>query len=155
MEIKLSRVNSSVHLRAHNDDGNTVEIDGAPAIGGERAGFRPMQLVLAAIAGCASMDLIPILAKQRQRLDDLAITVRGERADALPAPFVAIDLHFDLYGEIDEKQAARAVDLAVHKYCSVGEMLKATAKVTATYAIHATGGSRGAHDSRGGGGSHE
>lgn len=136
MNVTLSRVNDRVHLQARNPDGNIVDIDGAPSIGGEGAGFRPMQLVLAALASCATMDLVAILTKQRQRLRDLSITVDGERADASPAPFTTIAIHFDLYGEIDEQKAGRAVDLAVHKYCSVGAMLRSTAEITATFAVH-------------------
>lgn len=136
MNVTLSRVNDRVHLQARNEDGNVVDIDGAPGIGGEGAGFRPMQLVLAALASCATMDLVAILTKQRQRLRDLAITVDGERADATPAPFTAIAIHFDLYGDIDERKATRAVNLAVHRYCSVGAMLRSTAEITATFAVH-------------------
>ena len=136
MKISVKRVNDRVHLQATNPEGNVVDIDGSPDVGGENAGFRPMQLVLAALASCTAMDVITILRKQRQRLDDLSITVSGERKDATPAPFTAINVHYDLYGAIEEKHARRAVDLAVHKYCSVTEMLKATVDVTASVAVN-------------------
>jgi putative redox protein len=136
MEITVERVNKKVHLRAHNGTGNTVDVDGSETVGGEGQGFRPMQLVLAAIASCSTMDLVPILEKQRQQLDDLKITVTGERPDTVPSPFSKIHLHFDLYGTIEEAKAARAVELAVTKYCSVGEMLKQTVDITYSHTIH-------------------
>jgi putative redox protein len=136
MEIIVERVNKKVHLRAQNGAGNTVDVDGSERVGGEGKGFRPMQLVLAAIASCSTMDLVPILEKQRQELDDLKITVTGERPDTVPSPFSKIHLHFDLFGRIDEAKAARAVELAVTKYCSVGEMLKQTVDITHSFTIN-------------------
>jgi putative redox protein len=136
MNVTITRVNDRVHLRATNPEGNTVDIDGSPGIGGENAGFRPMQLLLASLASCSAMDVITILEKQRQRLDDISITVSGDRKDGAPSPFTAIRIHYDLYGAIDEKRARRSVDLAVHKYCSVGEMLKAAVDITATVAVN-------------------
>lgn len=130
MKITLDRVNDRVHFRATNPEGLTVDIDGAPRVGGEGAGFRPMQLVLAAHAGCTAMDLVPILEKQRQRLDDISIEITGERDDGVPSPFTAINVHYRLTGRIDEAKARRAVDLAVNKYCSVGEMLKHSVEIT-------------------------
>lgn len=135
-KITLERRNQASHFVAHNNDGNTVSLDGAPAVGGEGRGFRPMELALSALAGCASMDVGPILTKQRQTLRDLRVTATGERADGTPAPYTSINLHFDLAGDISETTAGRALDLAVHKYCSVGAMLRDDIKVTWTMTIH-------------------
>lgn len=140
MTVRLRRENSAVHFVAENDAGNTVDIDGDEAVGGENAGFRPMQLLLASLAGCASMDLVPILKKQRQRLDDVSVRVDGTRAEGVvPRPFTAIHLHFDLYGEVDVDKAARAVELSVEKYCSVAESLSPEIALTHSYEVHAAG----------------
>lgn len=135
MEVKVKRVNDRVHLVASNDSNLEVHLDGNEKIGGENGGFRPMQLILAAIAGCSSIDLVLILEKQRQSLKDLRITVSGERADDVPSPFETIHLHFELIGEIEEEKAKRAVDLAVDRYCSVGEMLKSSVDITHSFEI--------------------
>ncbi len=140
MRITLKRLNQAVHFRAANDDGNTVDLDGAESIGGEGGGFRPMQLALTALAGCATMDVVTILQKQRQRLDDISIDISGERRDGTPSPFKSVHIHYDLYGEIDEAKARRAIDLAVHTYCSVGEMIKSTAEITTSFSINPTDG---------------
>ncbi len=136
MKVTLKRVNKAVHLEAENGLGNTVHTDGPEKNGGEGKGFRPMQLVLAALGSCTSTDLVLILEKQRQRLDHFEITVTGERPDTVPSPFSAIHLHYDLFGEIDEGKAARAVELAVTKYCSVGEMLKQSVDITFDFAVN-------------------
>ncbi len=140
MKVRLRRENSAVHFVAENDEGNTVHIDGNEEIGGEGAGFRPMQLLLASLAGCASLDLVPILKKQRQRLDDVTVRVEGTRAEGVvPRPFTGIRLHFDLYGAVDDAKAARAVELSVEKYCSVAESLSPEIALTHSYAVHPTG----------------
>lgn len=136
MQITVRRVNDKVHLRASNPEGNTVDLDGGPRVGGEGKGFRPMQLLLASLAGCSTMDLVPILEKQRQKLDDLSITVTGERPDGVPSPFSAIHLHYDLFGEIQEEKAQRAVELAVEKYCSVAETINDTVRITYDFTIN-------------------
>lgn len=135
MEVNVKRVNERIHLVASNDSNLEVHIDGNDKVGGENGGFRPMQLVLAAIAGCSSFDLVLILEKQRQTLKDLRIRVTGDRADAIPSPFETIHLHFQLVGEIEEEKAKRAVGLAVDRYCSVGEMLKKSVRITHSFEI--------------------
>jgi hypothetical protein len=67
---------------------------------------------------------------------DIRVTARGIRGDGTPAPFTAINLHFDLYGTIEEAQAHKALDLAVYKYCSVGAMLTCSVEITWTMTLH-------------------
>jgi putative redox protein len=138
MNIKLTRANDRVHFVAHNPEGNEVHIDGSPGIGGDDAGFRPMQLLLASLAGCASMDLVDILRKQRAGMEDVEIEVSGERdANATPQPFTKIHVHFRFFGDVDKAKAERALDLAMNKYCSVGEMLRKAATIEYDYEITA------------------
>ena len=54
-------------MEARNEEGNIIHIDGAPDIGGENKGFRPMQLLAAGVGSCSSIDIISILKKQRQK----------------------------------------------------------------------------------------
>ena len=130
MQIQLRRINDQVHFVAENADGNRLHIDGSPAVGGQAEGFRPMELLLAAVAGCASMDLVSILHKQRQRLDDISIVVDGRRAEGrTPAPFEQIDITFVLSGRIDQRSAERAAALAVERYCSVAESLASAVQI--------------------------
>jgi putative redox protein len=139
MKIELRRLNDAFHLEAANEQGNTIQIDASPDIGGQHLGMRPMQVLLSALGGCSAIDVINILRKQRQQLTDIRITVTGEREkDAVPAPFVAAHIHFKLYGEIDNDKAEKAVSLAVEKYCSVAETM---AKTTITHSFEVIRGS--------------
>lgn len=61
MKINIKRLNDDYHMEAVNDNGNSLEMDGSPEIGGHNLGMRPMQLLLAAVGGCSAIDVIMIL----------------------------------------------------------------------------------------------
>lgn len=136
MKIDINRKNGLFHMQAMNDTGNTIDMDGSPAIGGENKGFRPMQLILAAIGGCSTIDVVNILRKQREPLEDIKITVDGEREPNVePSLFQDIHVHFALKGNLSEEKVRKAVDLSMQKYCSVAKTLEKTAKVTYDFTI--------------------
>lgn len=139
MRIILERQNQAVHLQAVNEDGVTIDIDGAPAIGGENKGFRPMQLLLAGLGSCSTMDIVSILNKQKQDLKDIRITIDGNREiGKIPSLFEDIHVHFILTGDLDEKKVKRAVDLSMNTYCSASKIIERTARITYSYEIKTT-----------------
>jgi len=126
VKVELKRVNDAVHFEASAPSSNIkVHIDGSPEIGGEGLGVRPMEMVLMALASCSSLDLVSILKKQKQDLQDISVSVEGERREELPPIFTKINMSFILKGDIDPAKAERAAELAVKKYCSVHDMLVA------------------------------
>ncbi len=135
MKISLERVNEAVHFAASSSSTDVkVHIDGPPDSGGEREGVRPMELVLMALGSCSALDLITILQKQRQVIDDFRADVTGQRVDAVPAVFHSIHLVFFLKGKIEVEKAQKAAELAVKKYCSVHDML-AAGGINITYEV--------------------
>ena len=135
MNISLQRINDAVHFAGSSDTTDvTIHIDGSPAIGGEGLGVRPMELVLMALGSCSALDLVSILKKQRQQLEDVKIDVKGKRRDEVPNIFTDIHITFYLKGVIDLTKAEKAAELAVKKYCSVHDML-AAGGVNITYSI--------------------
>jgi putative redox protein len=136
IKIELNRVSDDFHLEAINENGNSLHMDASPDIGGTNKGMRPMQLLLVAMGGCSSIDIISILKKQKQELKDIKTTVTGEREkDAVPSLYTDVHAHFKLYGNLDQDKAQKAVSLSVEKYCSVAKTLEATAKVTYSFEI--------------------
>lgn len=136
MKIEINRLDDAFHFEALNEDGCSVHIDAAPAVGGHNAGMRPMQLLLVAIGTCGVIDMLIILKKQRQDVKDIKITVTGEREkDAVPAPFTAIDMKFTFFGDLNPDKVGKAVKMSIDKYCSVGVMLEKTATVTYSFDI--------------------
>ena len=130
MQIKLVQ-DGPVKFVATNNSGASIVIDGPADMGGQNAGLRPMETLLAALAGCSALDVIHIMKKQRQNLERLEIEVNGDRADAIPAVFTKIHVRFKGYGEIDMAKLQSAVSLSMEKYCSVTRMLQPTVDITA------------------------
>lgn len=138
MKITLKRLNDSYHMEAQNEDGNTIQMDGSPAIGGENLGARPMQVLLMSLAGCTSIDVISILKKMKQEVADYHVEVDAEReADVVPSLFTNIHIKYILKGaDLEESKVRRAIELSADKYCSVSKILEPTAKITWSYEIN-------------------
>ena len=129
LRVKLARVGPAA-FEAEAGSGGRVLLDGAPAIGGEGRGMRPMELLVTALGSCAAMDVVHILRKQKEPLEDLRIEVEGERSDEVPARLVRAHLRFVATGAVDPRKLARAVSLSVEKYCSVRSSLDPATVVT-------------------------
>jgi putative redox protein len=124
VKVTLQRIGHAAFSATGGASGGTLVVDGAPDIGGEGKGMRPMELLLAAVASCSAMDVIHILVnKQKQPLEDLRVEIEGDRKDAVPSPFTRMKLVFIAKGDVDEHKLQRAVSLAVEKYCSVSATL--------------------------------
>jgi len=136
VKIEIERVDADFRMEAKNEIGSAIHMDAGSSDGGHDSGMRPMQLLLAAMGGCSAIDLIAILRKQREPLNDLKITVTGEREQGVvPALYTAVHAHFKLFGKIDPAKAERAVALSVDKYCSVAKTLERSAVVTHSFEI--------------------
>lgn len=104
--------------------GHSVVMDGAADHGGRNSGFRPMEMILVGIGGCASFDVITILNKARQPVQYCRCELTAERADTVPSVFTKIHMHFVVTGSgLKEAQVARAVELSATKYCSASKMM--------------------------------
>ncbi len=124
IQIDVRRVDGDFHFVAVNEQGNEVHLDASPDIGGTGKGMRPMQLLLSSLVGCSSIDVINILKKQRQVVQDIKVRAQGERnGDSVPSVYKSIHLHFILSGKLHPDKVEKAVSLSVEKYCSVGAML--------------------------------
>jgi putative redox protein len=136
MEITVKRLDDAYQMVALNENGNTIIMDGSPAVGGNNKGMRPMQTLLAALGGCSAIDVISILNKQRQTLEDIHIELKAEREpEAVPSLFTEIHVHYKLFGKIKPEKAEQAVQLSMEKYCSVAKTIEKTAKITWSYEI--------------------
>lgn len=136
MDVTISRINDAVHLEGKNEDGLTVQLDGSPAIGGKNKGVRPMQMLLISLGSCSSMDVLSILAKMKQEVNDYKVEIQGDREpDKVPSLFTKIHVHYRLWGDLDEKKVARAIELSMGTYCSVTKMLEKAVEITHDFVI--------------------
>jgi putative redox protein len=131
-KIELRRVDDAFNMEARDADGHTVSMDAAEVIGGKNKGVRPMQMLLMGLGGCSAVDILMILKKQKQHVDDFRISIEGEReAGGEPSLWETIRLVFHFSGSVEQEKAQRAVDLSMKKYCSVAATLeKAGAKMS-------------------------
>jgi putative redox protein len=135
MKVEIERKNDKVYLEATNEQGIIVKMDGSPDIGGEDLGARPMQLVLMALGGCTSMDMLSMLKKMREEVKGYKVTVDAERATEHPMVFTKIHIHYSLEGNLKKENVEKAINLSMDKYCSVTHMLNSTATITHSFEI--------------------
>ena len=130
---------SKVCFLARSETGHQLLLDGPEEAGGQNKGPRPMELVLMGLGGCASYDVVSILKKARQKVLDCQVQLAADRADATPAVFTKIQLHFVVQGEhLSAQHVARAVQLSAEKYCSASKMLEAGGvEITHSFEIQA------------------
>jgi putative redox protein len=99
MEVVLKRIDQDFHFEATGSSPVPVHIDAAEGIGGHNAGARPMELLLMGLGGCTAIDVILVLKKQRQIVDDFQIRILGTREKiegTVKTPFRTIIILFDL-----------------------------------------------------------
>jgi len=116
--------------------GHSIVMDGAPESGGRNLAARPMEMVLLGMGGCTAFDVVMILKKARQPVDDCIVELSAERSEEIPRVFTKIHVHYVVKGSgLSEKQVEKAIHLTAEKYCSVSIMLAATAEVTHDFEI--------------------
>lgn len=112
-------------FEGESGSGHRVVMDGPPDHGGQNRGPRPMEMLLLGMGGCASFDVISMLKKSRQAVDDCYVEIEAERADEVPAVFTRIQLNFVVTGtNLKASAVERAVSLSAEKYCSASIMME-------------------------------
>ena len=134
MEIEFTREDDAFKLKSSQFK-SPIWVDTCHVGENQSDAPRPMQLFLASLGSCSSIDILNILYKARNRVEDYRISIHGNRVDEVPAVFDRITLHLELRGEIKEKTLQQAIKLTKEKYCSVIRMLKEEIKVEFTYTI--------------------
>lgn len=121
-------------------DGHKIVMDGPPAGGGRGLGARPMETLLLGMGACTAYDVISILQKSRQKIQDCTMALSATRAEEHPRVFTDIHIHFTVIGKnLKQKQVQRAIQLSAEKYCSASIMLGKTAKITHDFEIRESG----------------
>ena len=102
----------------------------------ENTGMKPSDLILSALAGCASVDVVDILEKKRTPLSYLEVQVTAEQDADPPWTFRKIHVHFLVKGEgLTERNVAQAIELSEEKYCSVAATLRGKAQIETSFDI--------------------
>mgnify|MGYP003305971891 FL=1 len=124
MDVRVNWV-EEVMFVAESETGHALILDGPSENGGRNIGMRPMELMALSVGSCSSYDVVTILQKGRQQITSCEANVTAKRADAVPAVFESIHLHFKISGrDLSERLVERAIELSAEKYCSASIMLK-------------------------------
>jgi len=101
------------------------------------SGGSPMEFMLAGVAGCTGVDVVSILQKMRQKVDNLTVDIEGERAEDYPMVYTDVIITYHLSGiDIEPEAVEKAIHLSMTKYCSASIIFKrAGVKVTTKYNI--------------------
>jgi putative redox protein len=99
-------------------------------------GMKPSELLLAAVGGCSSVDVVSILQKKRQKITGLEVQVTAEQDADPPWTFRKIHATYIVRGrDLSEKAVADAIRLSEEKYCSVSTTLAKVLELTTEYRI--------------------
>lgn len=115
--------------------GHHLTVDSLPEHGGNERGPRPLELLLAGLAGCSAMDVISVLHKKREPVLGLEVEVEGTRAVEHPMIYTDISMVYRVKGKVSPASVARAIELSIGKYCGAYAMLSRSARMTSRFEI--------------------
>ena len=94
-------------------------------------GVSPSDLLSMALIGCASHDVVEILKKQRQELNQLKVTAEAVQDETPPWRFRKIHMRYQAMGRgIELEKLKKAIEISEEKYCSVYATLKDVIEIT-------------------------
>jgi len=112
-------------------NGHKLVIDADEKVGGKDKGPRPKALMLSALAGCTSMDVVSILNKMRMPYDTFSVEVESNKTEEHPVVYTEFKIVYRFKGKnLDLDKIRKAVDLSQDRYCGVSAMYKHIGPVT-------------------------
>lgn len=131
MTLSLERINDAIQFRGTNGS-DKVTI----ASSDDQDGLSPMEMTALSVVGCSSIDILTILEKQKQDIDDFNAEIDGQRADDPPRVFTDLHLHYVFGGDVEPDKVRRAIDLSLDTYCSVSNMVDQSATITYSFTVN-------------------
>ena len=102
-----------------------VKLDSVPADGGTDGGASPKRLMLAALAGCTGMDIVPILNKMKVAFSDFSIAIEARLTAKHPKTYNWVKITYTIkLATTSRHNMEKAVNLSQDKYCGVSAMFK-------------------------------
>ena len=116
--------------------GHKIVLGTASGPEGRTPGPSSMELVLIGMGGCTAYDVVSILEKGREPVEDVEVQLDADRAEEVPKVFTRIHLHFVVKGRgLAPEKVERAIKLSADKYCSASAMMGKTAKITHDFEV--------------------
>ncbi len=84
----------------------------------------PTELLLIAMGGCTSDDVLNILIKMKKNVKSYRCEVEGEKREEHPRFLEYAKIHYIFEGDMSPEDIKKAVELSLNKYCSVSLTVK-------------------------------
>jgi putative redox protein len=111
-------------------NGHKVLMDTTADEGGDNNGPSPKRLMLASLAGCTGMDIVPMLNKMKVAFSNFSIDINADVREEYPKIYNRVKITYKIkMAEADKPKMEKAIALSQEKYCSVSAMFKAFAKL--------------------------
>jgi putative redox protein len=111
-------------------NGHEVLMDTTADDGGDDSGPSPKRLMLASLAGCTGMDIVPILNKMKVSYSDFSIDVDADVTEEHPRIYNRVKITYKIkMAAADRPKMEKAVALSQEKYCGVSAMFRAFAEL--------------------------
>ena len=121
--------------------GHKIVLGTASGPDGRTPGPSSMELVLIGTGGCTAFDVLHILERGREKIDDVIVELEADRAEQDPKVFTRIHMHFVVKGRgVAREKVERAIKLSAEKYCSASAMIAKTATITHDFEVLNTTG---------------
>lgn len=116
--------------------GHRIVLGTAAGPDGRTPGPSPMELMLIGTGGCSAIDVVHILEKGREPVEDCVVELDAERAEENPKVFTRIHMRFTVKGRgLAKNKVERAIQLSVEKYCSASAMMSKTAAISHDFEV--------------------
>ncbi|MDE2637196.1 MAG: OsmC family protein [Chloroflexota bacterium] len=125
ISVNLNQVDdatTAAKIRNH-----AIDIDRPEAKGGHDRGAMGGELLLASLGGCFNSNLLAAIRARDLQIDDIAIEVSGELAEA-PARFSSIDMV--VKSEFSDRAELERLVLMSERACIVANTLKGAVDLT-------------------------
>ncbi len=125
ISVNLNQVDdatTAAKIRNH-----AIDIDRPKAKGGHDRGAMGGELLLASLGGCFNSNLLAAIRARDLQIDDIAIEVSGELAEA-PARFSSIDMV--VKSEFSDRAELERLVLMSERACIVANTLKGAVDLT-------------------------
>ena len=137
MDVTVRRIDDGFRFEGKGDRVGTIVMDNGVNSGGKGEMPSPLQAFLMTMGGCSGIDVVSILEKSRQSIDNLEIELHADRVKrGFISPFEKVHVHFKMDGEIDPAKASRAVKLSLEKYCTVSHMVQMAFGISASVSVN-------------------
>lgn len=135
MKAKI-RFNEGMQFVGSSDSGHSVLMDTDPKVGGFDSAARPLEMVLIGLGGCTGMDVVSILRKMKEDFHNFEILIEAEKKEEHPKSLERVVLKYRVWGEVNEENFIKAIELSLDKYCTVANTLKPAIELEYQYRIN-------------------